>query len=196
MQIRVLGLACSPRRGGNTEIMLDWALSGAKLSKAAVKKIVVPELNVNPCRACNACFKEGKCVQDDDMQLLYPDLVEYEGIVLAAPIFSMNLAAQAKILIDRLQRFWALKYVLKENVTKDEARRVRRGLWLSAAGMKKNDVFDPAMKTVKYFFAMLEISDYRSVTYCGVDEKGAIRDVPGAKEACMEAGGWVGGPRG
>ncbi len=191
MPVRVLGLACSPRRGGNTETMLDWALSGVVESGAIAKKVVIPELNINPCLACNACFKEGKCVQDDDMQKLYTDLTVHDGIALAAPIFSMNLAAQAKIMIDRLQSFWARKYVLHESVTDAESRQKRKGLWLSAAGMKKEDVFEPAMKTVRYFFAMLEISEFRSVTYCGVDEKKAIEKVPGAYEECKKAGCWL-----
>lgn len=191
LSFRVLGLACSPRRGGNTETMLDWVLSGAVESGAVVKKVIIPELKISPCRACNSCFREGMCVQDDDMQELYSDLTEYEGIVLAAPIFSMNLAAQAKVMIDRLQCFWARKYVLHERITENESRQKRKGLWLSAAGMKKEDVFEPARKTVKYFFAMLEISEFRSVTYCGVDEKKAIEKIPGAYEKCREAGNWL-----
>jgi FMN-dependent NADH-azoreductase len=168
--------------------MLDSALEGAAGEGAYTEKVVVPDMDIHPCRACNACFKDGRCVQKDEMQELYPRLLSYEGIVLAAPIFSMNLAAQAKILIDRLQCCWAKKYVLKEHAVPEEIRKDRRGLWLSAAGFNKPDVFEPALVTVRYFFAMLEISHRERVTYYNVDEHGAIKDVPGALDECRAAG--------
>jgi len=186
---KVLGLACSPRKGGNTDLMLDGALQGAAAEGAFTEKIDVPGLDIHPCKACNACFKDGHCVQQDDMQELYPKLLSYHGVILAAPIFSMNLAAQAKILIDRLQCCWGKKFVLKEHTVPDELRQSRRGLWLSAAGFNKPRVFEPALATVKYFFAMLEITRRERVTYFGVEGKGAIKDVPGALDECLAAGG-------
>lgn len=186
---RVLGLSCSPRQDGNTALMLDSALDGAAGEGALVEKVDVPRLDIRPCQACNACFKDGRCVQQDDMQALYPKLLGYEGVILAAPIFSMNLAAQAKIMIDRLQCCWSKKFVLKEHTVPDEEkRRGRRGLWLSAAGFDRPDVFEPALVTVRYFFGMLEITRRERVTYFNVDAKGAIRDVPGALQECQAAG--------
>lgn len=187
-EFRVLGLSCSPRSGGNTDLMLDNALEGARSEGATVEKIMVPDLDIHPCRACNACFETGRCVQQDDMQGLYPKLLSSEGIVLAAPIFSMNLAAQAKIMIDRLQCFWARKNVIGVHTVPGEIRDSRRGLWLSAAAMKKPEVFEPAFPTVRYFFDMLEIKGWEKLTFPGVDKKGDIAGVPGALESCREAG--------
>ena len=185
---RVLGLSTSPRKGGNTDLMLDSALEGAREAGATVEKVHTPGLDINPCRACNGCFKTGRCVQQDDMQKLYPKLLSYEGIILAAPIFSMNLAAQAKIVIDRLNCIWARKSILHEQAVSEEIREKRRGLWLSAAGSPRPDIFEPAVPTIRYFFAMLEIKDWDSVTFSNVDEKGAIKDVDGALERCRGAG--------
>jgi len=185
----VIGLACSPRKGGNTDLMLDAALAGASGAGASGEKIYVAGLDIHPCRACNACFKTGKCIQRDDMQQLYPKLLDSDAVILSAPIFSMNLAAQAKILIDRLQCMYATKYVLKRHTVEDEALRARRrGLWLSAAGLERPDVFDHALPTVTYFFAMLEIKDRRRLTFHPVEDKGDIEKVPGALEQCREAG--------
>jgi hypothetical protein len=168
--------------------MLDSALKGAREAGASTEKIHTPSLDINPCLACNSCFKTGRCVQQDDMQKLYPKLLSYEGIILAAPIFSMGLAAQAKIVIDRLQCLWAKKAVLHEHTVADEMREKRRGLWLSAAGSKRPDIFEPARATVEYFFDMLEIKDWDRVTFSNVDEKGAVRDAAGALERCGKAG--------
>jgi hypothetical protein len=187
-RFRVLGLSTSPRKGGNTDLMLDSALEGAREAGAAVEKIHTPGLQINPCRACNACFETGRCVQQDDMRELYPKLLFYEGVILAAPIFSRGLAAQAKIVIDRLNCVWARKSVLHERAVDEEARDRRRGLWLSAAGSHRHDIFEPAVPTVRYFFAMLEMKDWESVTFSSVDEKGAIKAVSGALELCRKAG--------
>lgn len=187
-RVEVLALSCSPRRGGNTDLMCDSAVAGAEEAGASVEKVRVPSLDINPCKACNACFKTGKCVQRDDMPALLEKMLGSRGVILAAPIFSMNLAAQAKIMIDRLQCCWAKKFVLKETTVPAGEIPGRRGLWLSAAGMKKDDVFEPAAVTVKYFFMMLEIPAWESVLFNDTDELGAIREKPGALAACREAG--------
>jgi hypothetical protein len=188
---RVLGLSCSPRNGGNTDLMCDSALEGAHTAGASVEKVRVAALDIHPCRECNACYKTGQCVQQDDMQGLYPKLLTYEGIVLASPIFSMNLAAQAKILIDRMQCLWARKFVLEQHTVEEDIRGSRRGLWLGAAGLDRPTIFDHALPTVRYFFAMLEIKPWEKVLYHNVDDKGAIEKVPGALDACVAAGAWL-----
>lgn len=184
----VIGLSCSPRHGGNTDLMLDCALRGALEAGAETEKIIISDLNLNPCRACNACFKTGRCVQKDDMQDLYPPLLSDDVVILAAPIFSMNLAAQAKILIDRLQCLWATKFVLKRHTVSDDKRGSRKGLWISAAGLPREGVFEPAMVTVKYFFSMLEIKHWERIAQAGVDEKGAIRNHPETLEHSRKLG--------
>ena len=186
-EIRVLGLATSPREKGNTAILLDAALEGARNEGARVERIDAAQIKINPCLACNACFKEGKCVQNDDMQKLYPFLESYEYIIIAAPIFSMGLCAQAKALIDRLQCFWARKYILKKRSTGRDTEK-SRGLWISTAGSELERVFDGARPTISYFFAMLEIKKHESLTFRGVDEAGAILSVPGALEAARVLG--------
>jgi multimeric flavodoxin WrbA len=64
---QVLGVVGSPRRGGNTEILVDEALAGAEEAGALVEKVLLGELDIAPCRACNACQKTGQCVQRDDV---------------------------------------------------------------------------------------------------------------------------------
>ncbi|MBU4490141.1 MAG: flavodoxin family protein [Actinobacteria bacterium] len=190
-KVTVLGLSCSPRKGGNTELLLDGALQGASEAGATVEKVVVSELDINPCHACEACFDTGVCIQPDDMQVLYPKLLNREAIIIAAPIFFMNLAAQAKALIDRLQCLWAKKFILKEHAVEESVREYRRGLWLSAAGSDKPEVFDYALPTVRAFFDLLEIKDWRCLTYRDIDEKGKVLNVPGGLESAVEMGTWL-----
>ena len=59
---RILGIVGSPRRGGNTEILVDEVLAGAEEVGAFTEKIILNELNITPCQACDGCQKTGKCV--------------------------------------------------------------------------------------------------------------------------------------
>ena len=65
-QMHILGIIGSPRRGGNTELLVDEVLAGAKETGALSEKIILNEMNINPCQACNDCYKTGHCKQEDD----------------------------------------------------------------------------------------------------------------------------------
>jgi len=98
---QVLGIVGSPRRGGNTEILVDEVLSGAKDAGALIKKVILNELNINPCQACNSCYKTGKCMHNDDMLELLEKMEESDIWVLGTPIYWWGPTAQFKIFLDR-----------------------------------------------------------------------------------------------
>ena len=101
----LLALYTSPRQKGNTATLLDALVEGAEGAGIRVEGFRTARMDIRPCRACNACFKDGECVQKDDMQTIYPHMLQAGAVAMAAPIFSMNICAQAKALIDRCQRF-------------------------------------------------------------------------------------------
>ena len=68
-KMSILGIVGSPRRGGNTEILVDEALAGAKEAGHSAEKIILSQHDINPCDACNACMKTGSCIHDDDFPM-------------------------------------------------------------------------------------------------------------------------------
>jgi len=60
---RVLGIVGSPRRGGNTEILVGAVLRGAEEAGALVEKVLLSKLGISPCLACDACRDTDECVQ-------------------------------------------------------------------------------------------------------------------------------------
>ena len=105
--MKVLGISCSPRKGGNTEILLRAALSGAKEEGADIELLQIHEMKIAPCDGCITCHKSGECRIKDDMQKVYQKLLAADGIILGSPVYFWSVSAQAKLLMDRT---YALRY--------------------------------------------------------------------------------------
>jgi len=191
MRLKVLGLAGSPRRQGNTDLLLDQVLAGAASKGAQTEKVILSRMEIAPCKACDACFKTGRCVQQDDYQLLYPKLIKAERIVLAAPVFFTGVPSEAKAFIDRCQCFWARKYVLKDPLPPTDTGLERQGFLISTAGGPKTS-FQCAAKAMRAFLDALDAEYGGELSFPGVDEKGAILNHPTALEEAFALGKTIG----
>ena len=185
--MKVLGLFGSPRRGGNTEILLDEALKGAEREGAEIERLYLSDLDVTPCTECHGCDETGSCVILDDMQKIYPKLLEADIIILASPIFFYGVTGWAKTVIDRSQALWAKKYLVHDPSVGKTGKR-RKGFFISVGATKGQKVFEGAILTVKYFFDALNVEYTGELLYRGVDGKGEILKHPGALEQAREAG--------
>ena len=184
--MKVLGIAGSPRRGGNTDLLLAEVMRGAASRGAEVKTIILNDLKITPCQHCDACLEAGRCQVEDDMQMVYRELEAADRIVLASPIQFMGVTAQMKAMIDRCQALWARKYVLKLPPLGN--RRDRKGLFISVGGRKIANLFEPALATVKALFRILDITYAGELLFPGIDEKGAIAKHPDALRQAFLAG--------
>jgi multimeric flavodoxin WrbA len=105
--LQVLGLVCSPRRGGNTERLVTEALAAIEALGVATDLVSVATLRIAPCTGCEACHDAGECVIRDDMDLLYSKMLASDGLVIGTPVYFWSATAQAKAIIDRT---YALRY--------------------------------------------------------------------------------------
>ena len=99
--MKILAVSCSPRKQGNTEILLGEVLQGAQDEGAEVELYSVSGKNIEPCDGCWTCTKTGQCHIKDDMQELYDKLLAADGIIFGTPIYFYAMAAQAKTVMDR-----------------------------------------------------------------------------------------------
>jgi multimeric flavodoxin WrbA len=185
--MKVLGLFGSPRRGGNTELLLEETLKGAEREGAEVERIYLPDYTITPCKECHGCDQTGSCVILDDMQKIYPKLLEADVIILASPIFFYGVTAWAKALIDRSQALWAKKYLLKDP-SLGKAGKKRKGFLISVGATKGQKVFEGAILTAKYFFDVLNAEYAGELLFKGVEAKGDILKHPEALPQAFEAG--------
>jgi multimeric flavodoxin WrbA len=185
--VKVLGLYGSPRRGGNTELLLEEALKGAEKEGAEVERIYLSNFTITPCKECHGCDNTGNCVILDDMEKIYPKLLEADVLILASPIFFYGVTAWAKALIDRSQALWARKYLIKDPTSGKEGKK-RKGFFISVGATKGQKVFEGAILTVKYFFDVLNAEYVDELLYRGVEAKGDILKHPEALQQAFEAG--------
>lgn len=105
---KVIGIVGSPRRCGNTEILVDEVLKGAASKGAIIKKYILNELKIRGCQGCFKCQEEEICVQKDDMLDIYNEIKDAVGLVLGSPIYMNYVTAQTKLFIDRLLPFFKI----------------------------------------------------------------------------------------
>ncbi len=184
--MKVLGISGSPRRGGNTDLLLAEVLRGAASQGAEVKTIFLNDLDYIPCQHCDACFEAGSCKYEDDMQMVYRELAWADRIVLASPLHFMGVSARTKAMMERCQSLWARKYILK--IPPLGTSKLRWGLFISVGGRTAQNMFQPSIAEVKAFFASLDISYAGELVFAGIDSKGEITKHPRALEQAYAVG--------
>jgi len=100
--MRVLGIVGSPRKNGNTEILMKEALQVAAGAGCETEMFLMSEKQVAPCDACGTCFQVGSCVIQDDMQELYAMLDKADAVILGSPVYFGSVSAQTKAVMDRM----------------------------------------------------------------------------------------------
>jgi multimeric flavodoxin WrbA len=99
--MKLLGLSFSPRKQGNTELLLERVFTGAVQAGAEAELYRVADKEIKPCDGCGSCFKTGTCHIRDDMQEVYEKMLGADGILFGTPVYFYNVTAQGKAVIDR-----------------------------------------------------------------------------------------------
>ena len=82
--MKILAIYGSPRREGNTSLLLKQAVAGARKAGAEVEEVVLRDLRMSPCLELYGCKKDGRCIIRDDFQLVYDKLLACQALMLAA----------------------------------------------------------------------------------------------------------------
>ena len=185
--MKVLAVYGSPRRKGNTSILLRRAVEGAREAGAEVEEIVLRDLKMSPCLEIYGCKKTGRCVIPDDFQDFHDKILESEGLMLASPIFFYSVSAHTKILIDRCQSLWVKKHWI-DQIPMGMGTFKRKGLFISVGATKGKKLFDGALLTMRYFFEVLDMELWNALLYRGMDFEGDVLNHPEYLEEAYEAG--------
>ncbi|MFC1712273.1 flavodoxin family protein [Candidatus Poribacteria bacterium] len=103
--MRLLGVVGSPRKNGNTHILVTRILEGAEKEGAEAESIFLSDLNIQECNGCHACWKGKECNKHDDMNGIYPKIIGSDVIVFGTPVYWYGPTALMKAFIDRFVYF-------------------------------------------------------------------------------------------
>ena len=172
MNKKVLILSGSPRKGGNSDILCDEFMRGAKESGNTVEKINVAERKIGYCRACYYCRTSGgKCVIKDEMAEILQKMIDADVIVLASPVYFYSIDAQLKALIDR-------------TVARCLEVKNKEFYYIMTAAENTKAAMETTLACFRGYADCVNGAKERGVIYgTGVYEKGEIKDSPAVRQA-------------
>jgi multimeric flavodoxin WrbA len=104
---KILGIGSSPRKGGNSDILLKHILAGVENAGAETEAVHLRDYQFQGCIGCEKCRKAKQCIGlQDGMQLIYPKIIDSKGLVLISPTHHYNVTALMKAFIDRLYCYY------------------------------------------------------------------------------------------
>ncbi|MHA1904216.1 MAG: flavodoxin family protein [Candidatus Thorarchaeota archaeon] len=174
---RIIGIVGSPRRNGNTEILVDEVLAGASEKGASIRKVILSKLNISPCRACDICTKTGQCVQQDDMTELFVQIEKSDVLVLGTPVYWWGPTAQFKAFLDRWYAVYT-KGMFKEKET----------VLVIPLESKKESNYKPLLDMFKAIMEELQMIHIETILAPGVFQRGAVQENQELLDSSREVG--------
>ena len=163
-EMQVLAICASPRKGGNTDALMDEALRGATDAGATVEKIMLQKLKVNPCLACQRCKQpdfEGFCAQKDDMPGIIQKMIDSDAIILGFPIYSGRECAQLAAFFDRWYCFEGRKL--------EQLEQTRRALVIGVWGYPYVDTYDFVISSIIDVLNLFRFITVEALSACGFE---------------------------
>lgn len=102
---KILGVVGSPRKNGNTHILVSNILEGAKGEGAVVDILFLSDLNIMECNGCHACWEGKQCSKNDNMKDIYTKIIQSDVIIFGTPVYWYGPTALMKGFIDRFVYF-------------------------------------------------------------------------------------------
>lgn len=165
--MNILAIVGSPRKGGNTDILVSRIAEGAKAGGAKVDIVRLGETAIRECDGCHACWRGRECSKDDDMRRLYPKIMAADAIVFSTPVYWYGPTALMKAFIDRFVYFNC-----------EANRAMIRGKKAAVAIVLEEDnqaTWQPVVDFFSKSLAYLEMTLAATIVVARVGDKGAIR---------------------
>jgi multimeric flavodoxin WrbA len=183
--MKVLGIMGSPRIGGNSDILLDQALAGAKNVGAEVEKIILDKLKISGCHDCKKCNETGICVIKDDMLEIHKKILDTDAIIHSVPVYFWSMTSQMKAYLDRwCALFYAEWRWQKAYYPKMKGKRI--GL-ITVCGDSNVHTADPIVHSFKSTVDMTKLN-WLGVVMASASDKGDIIKDENAKKQAFELG--------
>jgi len=188
---KMLGIAGSPRKGGNSDVLMKLILKGARDEGIATEEIQLRDYQFQPCNGCERCRKDKRCTGlQDGMQLIYPKIRESGGMVVISPIYSYNMTALMKAFIDRLYSFYDFSDERPGNWSSQLANQGRKAM-IAVVGeqnTREEGGMDLTLETIRRNMEALGYEVTDELPVLGIFHKGRVREYPQVLEQAEALG--------
>ena len=170
--MNIVVLSGSPRKGGNTDLLVEAFVKGAS-KKHNVEVVLVRDHLINRCIGCDSCFKRenNSCFQNDNMQLIYDKLLHADMLVVASPVYFYGISSQLKAVIDRCHNPIRDKFAIKQMAL----------ILVGAAILPK--LFDSILTQYKLCLNFFGLEDTGQILIRGCKDKGDVTNTETLQQA-------------
>lgn len=180
---RIAVIRTSPHKTGNTNLLADSYIKGAKDAGHEIEDIYISNCRIGYCKGCYgtestvACTRTGKCWQDDDLNMLLEKIRDCDVLVFATPIYFYSVSGQMKVFLDRTVPLYGKSYHFRD-------------IYLIAASESgSNSAMDGAIKCLEGWMACFPGTKLKGVVYgTGALAPGEIRQNSHALEEAEKMG--------
>ena len=176
---KVLAIGASPRKGGNSDVLLKHFLAGAKNAGVETEEIQLRDCQITPCVGCELCRQAGECTRfNDDMVDLYKKIIESRGLFLISPVHNYNLTAWMKGFIDRLYCFYDFVEPRPGPWSSKLANQGRKAVVAAVAEQTNKKDMGFTLEAMQWPLEALGYETNQKFPVLGVFEKGKVADRP------------------
>ena len=187
---KVLAISGSPRKGGNTDLLINQITAGIKNEHLDFESINLGDIELNGCIGCEKCRKDKVCTKiNDGMSTLYPDILTSQGLILASPVHNYNITSWMKAFIDRLYCFYEFDNSSRPRSWSSRLANQKRKVVLAAIG-EQATIGDLgfAIEAMQRPMEALGFEVVGSLSVLRAFEKGAIKKQKETMEQACELG--------
>ena len=177
---KILGVMGSPRKNGNTHLLLSNILKAAEDAGATTEILLLGDKHIEECDGCWVCWKNKECPKSDDMLELYPKIIESDVIIFGTPVYWYGPTAIIKSFLDRFVYFNC-----------PENRRNINGKAAVLVIPFEEEAIETADLVIEMFrrsFDYLEMNLIDSIVVPGVSRRGDVMKKTESLNKCRELG--------
>jgi multimeric flavodoxin WrbA len=187
--MQIIGISGSPRRGGNSDLILENILVGAQQAGATSEVTFLSDLNFSSCVGCERCRKDKICTRfDDDLTPLYSKIIGARGMVLVSPIYNYNITSWMKAFIDRMYCYYDFDNERPRGWSSRLADQGRKALLTIVAEQISEEDLGVAMEALRLPMQALGYEIVGETPVLGMFEAGIVGNHPEVLNRAAEMG--------
>ena len=164
-QKKIIAFCASPRRNGNTDLLVEEALKGARDAGAKIEKVMLQKIKMDHCIGCRKCKEpdyDDICVIKDEMAGIYQKIINADALIIGFPIYTGRECAQLCTFLDRWDGYE--RYMLKSCLKPGRVAMVI-GTW----GYPYINTYDHVIESVISTLNLHKVETIEAISACGFE---------------------------